>query len=680
MVFVGPVFSLPTSTQAPVRLLGVVNANQRVTGSLDRPDQRDTFTFTAGQDGTVIVTPNWPQSAGWRLGEIGSITPASNRELRLTVRRDSSYTVSFDSVTRLGPYELEFRFEPSIVPIDLGTQTSWNQTKVKAGSAWYRVTAAHTAMLTVTAQSGADVGLTLYNAQLKPLTQIAPSQSPRLDISAKAGQTYLVHVTSQAQRFDIAITNSVSRAHSVTTIRGSHADDTIEIDTANQTTIRINNTEYTLPKSKQIVVEAAGGSDRVRIVRPGESAYEFRGVEKLEEVDTIAYHLARDLRLRLATAIKTNDLGWQERWFTDRQDQRYFITPTGQLYRWNGDADLNQSVPFAQLDKRFYKNTGLLTEASRPDRLIELEAAHWAAHWKIQLSARDHYNWGGQQERWLRGGDQQMLFITPDGTLYRWSGRRDLAGSTRIAQFDATYYHDLQRLVSARQSAAEQEQLRGIVSALRLQSPLRELDHSLGWNERWWLAADGKRYFLTPTGGLYQAQVHAQGASLHSWVASLGSYYYHNHDQVLRLAVSVPNLTVLSVGRPEPSEPLPLASKLQPAFATETVSQHAQDRPMVKVSPNEEMTRAPFDRPASTARPVDRPLHRAARTPLADSRPDNESIQEMIDLVASIRTGQIDEIESSASLSHLLSDPPHDPLLEYLAVVRVTDQQLGASR
>jgi predicted RND superfamily exporter protein len=36
--------------------------------------------------------------------------------------------------------------------------------------------------------------------------------------------------------------------------------------------------------------------------------------------------------------------------------------------------------------------------------------------------ANDHFNWGGQQEKWLRGSGHQWYYITPDGNLYRWDG------------------------------------------------------------------------------------------------------------------------------------------------------------------------------------------------------------------------------------------------------------------
>jgi uncharacterized protein len=38
---------------------------------------------------------------------------------------------------------------------------------------------------------------------------------------------------------------------------------------------------------------------------------------------------------------------------------------------------------------------------------------------------RDHFNWGGRQEKWLKGNDgsgARWYYITPEGDLYRWDG------------------------------------------------------------------------------------------------------------------------------------------------------------------------------------------------------------------------------------------------------------------
>lgn len=40
-----------------------------------------------------------------------------------------------------------------------------------------------------------------------------------------------------------------------------------------------------------------------------------------------------------------------------------------------------------------------------------------------------HQNWGGLEEKWLRGEDQSWYYVTPNGELYRWHGRSNILGA-----------------------------------------------------------------------------------------------------------------------------------------------------------------------------------------------------------------------------------------------------------
>ncbi|MBW3543575.1 MAG: hypothetical protein KY476_25270, partial [Planctomycetes bacterium] len=62
-------------------------------------------------------------------------------------------------------------------------------------------------------------------------------------------------------------------------------------------------------------------------------------------------------------------------------------------------------------------------------------------------------NWGGAGEKWMLGNGNREYFITPNGTLYQWTGARPgsgfVSGSTRVATLDATFYADPARLHDA---------------------------------------------------------------------------------------------------------------------------------------------------------------------------------------------------------------------------------------
>jgi hypothetical protein len=668
---IGPMRESDQPTIAPTRMLGKLLATSQVTGSLDLPNERDTFLFTADRDGLVTIEPLAPRTTDWKLGQVGSTLAPANSALRLAVRGGRDYVVTFESARPLGAYDLQFRVEPSSSVIDLGTQSSWGQTKVKASLAWYRLTAAHTALLTASAASASDVELELYDANLKSLSQQTQRNAARVEIAAKAGRSYYIRVASPANRFDLTITNAVSRESGVITVRGSQANDLIEIDQASQTSIRVNGTLYTLPLSRQINIQAAGGTDRVRVIQPGKSVYQFREVEVLEEVEALAYHLSRDLQLKSVQGELQNSGGWNERWLVDARGKKYFITSDGSLYRWNGEHDLAKSDLLARLDKRYYKNLEQLLQAPAPPRLLAAEAANWAASWRLQRLASDHQNWGGQQERWLRGANQSLVFIKPDGSLYQWSGRRDLQGSTLLTQLDASYYRNLQQLVSATNSADEIDRMSSIVSALRLETRQSQSDDRLGWNERWFLAADGKPYFMSPSGALYHAQPDTKSINTVTFVASLGSYFHRYGERLLQLSEASRSMTALAVGTPESVNGTRDPISTFPVASSASLNGESTRRRFVFSAVPDRFLLA--EAAANAARDLSS-LSEPIRSPSTFSRPrepqNASEVSELIDLVAFIRAGRTDAIESSENLENSLNDSLNDPLLDALAVSR----------
>jgi predicted RND superfamily exporter protein len=44
-------------------------------------------------------------------------------------------------------------------------------------------------------------------------------------------------------------------------------------------------------------------------------------------------------------------------------------------------------------------------------------------------TADDHFNWGGLNEKWLRGHGDRWHYVTPEGELYRWNGDGSLMGA-----------------------------------------------------------------------------------------------------------------------------------------------------------------------------------------------------------------------------------------------------------
>ena len=47
---------------------------------------------------------------------------------------------------------------------------------------------------------------------------------------------------------------------------------------------------------------------------------------------------------------------------------------------------------------------------------------HIGNKFRLDAVPNDFTNWGGQQEKWVQGGENEWFYITPNGDLYRWKG------------------------------------------------------------------------------------------------------------------------------------------------------------------------------------------------------------------------------------------------------------------
>ena len=104
----------------------------------------------------------------------------------------------------------------------------------------------------------------------------------------------------------------------------------------------------------------------------------------------------------------------------------------------------------------------------------------------------EYLNWGGKQEKWLRGAGGEWYFITPDGNL----SRQTVAGSatgTVIANFGATYYKDITALTEAGSGTSAVE----LDKALDFNTPFYQ--NMLGMNEKWFFGG-GVMMNITPDG------------------------------------------------------------------------------------------------------------------------------------------------------------------------------------
>src|SRR5262249_39031060 len=146
----------------------------------------------------------------------------NGNKLTMNVVAGQSYVVGVGGggVT-IGKYAVDMQLTPApttptIDPINWGTvdQRQINNVAITGGDAWYQVTASHPGRLNVEAlfnPNGGDVNLELYDSQQHLVgSSSGVSGSDRIDIDAKAGETFYVHVKGNNSDIDFRLTNLVS--------------------------------------------------------------------------------------------------------------------------------------------------------------------------------------------------------------------------------------------------------------------------------------------------------------------------------------------------------------------------------------------------------------------------------------------------------------------------------------
>jgi hypothetical protein len=131
-------------------------------------------------------------------------------------------------------------------------------------------------------------------------------------------------------------------------------------------------------------------------------------------------------------------------------------------------------------------------------------------------------NWGGQGEKWLRGGDN-WYFIKSNGDLHRWDGTNRDARGEKIAALQPIYFHYTTLLTAPR----HQDLAYLIDQTLRLSPTARPAANTLGLNEKWMIGRGGARFFITSQGDLYRVALPIQTGA-RTLLAHLDPTYHAN--------------------------------------------------------------------------------------------------------------------------------------------------------
>ena len=131
-------------------------------------------------------------------------------------------------------------------------------------------------------------------------------------------------------------------------------------------------------------------------------------------------------------------------------------------------------------------------------------------------------NWGGQGERWFKGG-ADWYFLKPTGEFHKWDGTSKQASGPQLATLAPLYFSYPDLLTKPRDFDLPYivDQRLGLVPTA---TPARG---SRGQDEQWFAGKGNQRYFITPAGELYRASGKPLGVQT-NLLAQLDPVYHAN--------------------------------------------------------------------------------------------------------------------------------------------------------
>jgi hypothetical protein len=129
-----------------------------------------------------------------------------------------------------------------------------------------------------------------------------------------------------------------------------------------------------------------------------------------------------------------NSHGANEKWFQDRDNQWWALTPNGDLIKWDGKSfassrqNANTTVHLSQYtgatasfvfdDPNLLFNASVVLPASLLSELSQLRLDHG-----FHFVGSYYQNCDGANEKWFQDRDNQWWALTPNGDLIKWDGK-----------------------------------------------------------------------------------------------------------------------------------------------------------------------------------------------------------------------------------------------------------------
>ncbi len=252
--------------------------------------------------------------------------------------------------------------------------------------------------------------------------------------------------------------------------------------------------------------------------------------------DSLAWYLDQTLGLKTNGNLFVDFFGGGEKWIQDADNEWYYITETGGLFKWDRRGGLTGTL-VGSFDASYNADPSKLHDAQRTavpvtvrvadGQVMVTRSGEFDQPYVLTVSASDgvdsveafvmvetvttsavrldrelgltsggNYwkNWGGAGEKSLRAGNQQWYFIKPDGTLYVWDGTKAQANGDKIADLDPAFHANPEILWKATEIALDFE--------YDFSAAGGEFVNWGGRQEKWFRGDNNAWFFILPDGDI----------------------------------------------------------------------------------------------------------------------------------------------------------------------------------
>ncbi|MEE2788912.1 MAG: trypsin-like serine protease [Myxococcota bacterium] len=171
----------------------------------------------------------------------------------------------------------------------------------------------------------------------------------------------------------------------------------------------------------------------------------------------VAFGVSQTLNFAPTSDYKTNWSGLGEKWLKSDAGRWHFITPNGDLFAWIKGSSPARGNLVEQLGPAYYADPTLLTSATEPSAgncgddadQVDAVAANLDTAFGFIAANDYHGNWGGLDEKWIKGQGGKWFYLLPNGELYTWKEGSSPVSGTLVGTLNGTYHSNPTLLAQA---------------------------------------------------------------------------------------------------------------------------------------------------------------------------------------------------------------------------------------